>query len=335
MRERRSKTPWYTAARRAQQAWKASTSTLPEGARVAGTTWVQGRRGREEVGPFPVCLPVEHAALNLLPGVRDEALARFERHGIEWHGWTPGPNGECWPSTHLLDSQVQCVNVLLSLAHRPGLLLDVVRRVVPAATELVVIEDGSPVAFEWIGAKDYLGEGRGRPRHRGRYATSADALLVVGRAGGGRTGIVMEWKFTESYVEPVPFLGSGGTDRRDIYRRHYEATTSPFAVHPSIDAFFHEPHYQLLRQALLAGAMMNAGEFEIDEAVLLHVVPAGNTTLRATVTDGLGEYGDNIDQVWRRLLAGPKVRYVCMAGEPLFTATPELAERYGTVAEGR
>ena len=332
MGQRRPKTPWYTTARLTQEAWKASSATLPGDARARGTTWVQERGGRKQVGPFPVCLPVEHALLNLLPGVRDEALARFQAHDIEWHGWTPCPEGECWPSTHLLDSQVQCVNVFLSLAKSPNRLLDVARRVVPDAAELVVVEDGRPVAFEWIGDDDYLGEGWGRPRHRGRYVTSLDGLVVVERRDGGRTAIVIEWKFTESYHSPVPFRGPGGTDRRDIYRPRYEGDSSPFAVRPSIEAFFHEPHYQLLRQALLARAMVQAGEFGIDQAVLLHVVPAGNKTLRATMTDGLAEFGGTMDEVWQRLLPGPTVRYVCMASERLLTLTPELAERYGMLA---
>jgi hypothetical protein len=331
MGKRRPKTQWYTAARLAQEAWKASTATLPHDARAAGTTWVEGRGQREEVGPLPICLPTEHAALNLLPGVRSEALSRFEAHGIQWHGWTPGPCAKCWPSTHLLDSQVQCVNTLLSLANEPGLLLEVVRRVVPAAADLDILEDDSPVAFEWIGVEDYLGEGRGRARHRGRFATSADALVVARRGDGGRTGIVVEWKFTESYDKPIPFRGDGGRDRRDIYRRLYEADSSPFAARPSLDAFFHDPHYQLFRQALLAAAMVRAAEFGIDETVLLHVIPANNKTLRTTVTVGLGDYGDQIADVWRRLLPGPSVRYACMASEPLLMATPELAERYGTL----
>ena len=161
MVQRTPKTKWYTRARKAQEAWKISTSSLPDGARPHGTTWLGDSAHRKEVGPFPICLPTEHAALNLLPSIRSEALSRFRVHDIKWHSWTPGPLGECWPSTHLLSSQVQCVNVLLSLAKSPDLLLDVLRPLVPSAAKLVVIEDNSPVAFEWIGDADYL-DARGR-----------------------------------------------------------------------------------------------------------------------------------------------------------------------------
>ena len=112
---RRPKSPWYSRSRRAQEHWKGTTHQLPDAARAAGRTWVESRGERVAVGPFPVCLPESHAAHNLLPEIRAEALRRFADHGIQWHGATPGPDGPL-PSTHLLDSQVQCVNALLCLA---------------------------------------------------------------------------------------------------------------------------------------------------------------------------------------------------------------------------
>jgi hypothetical protein len=113
---------------------------------------------------------------------------------------------------------------LLSLAADPARLLGLVRQVEPATTDLVCIEDGSPVTFEWIGAEDYLGESRRRSRHRGRFCTSADALIVAQRPDG-RTAILVEWKFTEMYDHPVSPKGSGGTDRREVYRPALEPQT--------------------------------------------------------------------------------------------------------------
>lgn len=329
--EKRPKSDCYQHSRPLQEAWKSRTATLPDDARRPGTCWIESKDGRKEVGTFPICLPTPYAAHNLLPFVRSDALGMFARHEIDWHMGTPGPEEELLPSTHLLDSQVQCVNVLLSLARSDGL-LNLVRGVVPGADALVAVEDGSAIAFEWNGLEDYLGEWPGDPskRPRGRMTTNADALVAVERRGGGRTVILIEWKFTESYPEPVPFVRRrDGTDRRDTYRPHYEGAASAFAVRPDISAFFHEPHYQLMRQALLAQAMVRAGDFGADEAVLLHLVPAGNRTLRTTVPAGLRELGAEIDEVWRKLLPGPVVRYACMATEPLYMATPELAERYG------
>ena len=326
---RKPKTAHYTRARRMQERWKTHTSTLPEGARAPGTTWVEHHGKRVEVGPFPICLPTAHALLNLLPSIRQAALDRFDRHDIHWHGWTPGPGGRRWPSSHLLDSQVQCVNTLMSLARAPGALLELARQAEPDTAALLAVEDGSPVAFEWIGAADYLGERRGRPRNRGRLTTSVDALLLAERADGGRTGILVEWKFTESYDRPVRRYGSGGWDRAARYGPPYLAAERFFARAPAVEAFFHDPHDQLLRQALLAIGMLQARELGMDRAVLLHLVPSGNAALRSTVPPGLASLGDSMDSIWEALLPGPDLRYGCVDASALYTVTPELAERYG------
>jgi len=331
MSRRRAKTPWYTASRLAQERWKATTPSIPDEARRPGQTWVEDRGVRKLVGPFPVCLPLAHTAENLIVGVRGEAIERFARHGIEWHHASEGPDGTPWPSGHLLDSQVQCVNTLLSLAAQPDLGLAFARTVEPQAHELVEVEDGSVVAFEWIGARDYLGERRGRPAARGRFTTSIDAFLVARRVDGGLTGIIVEWKFTESYDRPVRFRGPGGTDRREVYRAMYEAPGGPFRTRPPIEAYFHEPHYQLLRLVLLAQGMVEAGELGMDRAVVVHAVPHGNRTLLETVPDGLSHLGSTVPEVWGELVGGGNVAWRWLDTTPWTTATSALAERYGGV----
>ena len=304
-------------------AWKASTSTLPEEARALGRCWLD--RGKRPIGPFPFCLPEVHAAHNLLADVRAEALERFRRHAIPWHMATPGPDGPL-PSTHLLDSQVQCVNVLLSLA-RNGALLDLVRQVVPDAERLVEVEDGSPVAFEWIGGEDYLGEGRGRRRTRGAYVTSADALMVA-EGPSGRTALVTEWKYTEHYPKPLPVLSARGTDRRKRYQPLYDTEHCVFTERPPLAAYFHEPHYQLLRLGLLAQEMVRVRELGVERAVLLHLFPGGNEALHACVPDGLLSLGERMSDVWHALLPGPTVTYRLSDTTSLVGSLPELHERY-------
>lgn len=328
-------TPWSEAALDVMLRWKATTGYLPDAARVNGHAFVEEHGRLKKTRPSRKMLPVEFADHSLLPAIREEALSRFEHHEITWHLETPMPSGKLWPSTHLLDSQVQCVNVLLSLAQEPELLLDLVRLVVPDAASLVAVEDDSLVAFVWIGLDNYLGEGRGRPRKRGKYATSADALVVANRGDGGRTGVLIEWKFTEFYDKPVNPVSRRGTDRRNIYRPMYHAAPSPFAIRPPIGAFFHEPHYQLLRQALLGASMVEAREFDIDRLVHLHLVPSLNTDILRLVPGGLQTFGSTIDEVWTTLLPGPAVTYRCLDTLPLLGLLPEVAERYGPLAQAR
>ena len=332
MSARRPKTAWYTTNRRAQERWKRTTTTLPEAARAPGHAWVNGGIGRELVGPFPVCLPLEYADRNLLSAVREEALERFRRHDIAWHAGGEAPDGSPWPSGHLLDSQVQCVNTFLSLANGQDRGLAFARSVEPDATALVEVEDGSTVAFEWIGQQDHLGERRGFIGQRGRYTTSVDALLVATRADGGRTGILVEWKFTESYDRPVPFRGPGSKDRREVYRARYESPRGPFLRRPPIEAHFHEPHYQILRLVLLADAMVGARELGMDRAVVVHAVPRGNDALLATVPEGLAALGSSVPEVWEALVGDGCVAWRWLDTTPWLQATGALAERYGEPA---
>lgn len=325
-------TPWYKEAHESAVRWKNRTKTIPDEARTPGHTWVTLNGRPTKVGPFPVCLPLGYADYNLVAEIREEALVRWARNGIQWHGATPRATGPMWPSSHLLDSQVQCVNVLLSLAQKPERLLAAILPHVRDAVRLVTVEDGSPVAFEWIGHADYLGEGRGQRRRRGQYTTSLDALIVVERDDGGRTGLAIEWKFTEFYDAAVGFHGPGGTDRRQVYHTIYHGSSSPFDEKPDIEAFFHEPHYQLMRQALLAGRMVEADEFGIDEAVLLHMVPFRNTDLLGIVPPGLAVLGNTVGDVWGKLLPGharPRVRYALVDTLPWMSLIPEVSERYG------
>src|SRR5207342_1479531 len=66
--------------------------------------------------------------------------------------------------------------------------------------EPLPIEDGRYLAFEYIGAADYLGEAKpGIARERGRFCTSADAAIRYRRPGRGIEAALIEWKYTESY----------------------------------------------------------------------------------------------------------------------------------------
>lgn len=316
---------WPEQALEAMLRWKAHSATLPEPARARGQAWIEEDRRPILTHPTAKVLPQNFAEYNLLPGIREAALERFRRHEIIWHMEVK----KVWegrPSPHILDSQIQCVNVLFGQTDTQ--LLALVQQVVPDAVALAEVEDGSPITFEWIGQEDYLGEARGKPRERGRYCTSADALLVAVRADGGRTGVLVEWKFTELYDKPVA-VRTATTDRREVYRARYEADGSPFVERPALDVYFHEPHYQLFRQALLAGAMVDAREFGIDRTVMLHLVPGRHHALRESVPHGLREFGDTIEEVWTHLLPTSKVRYRMVDNQPLLRSSPEIAERYG------
>src|SRR5687768_4489598 len=100
------KQPTYSQMERTRAcAWKASTATIPPAAKLPGT-WSRGPGSAS----YDFCLPIEHAALSLLPEVREQALALFSELDITWHR----------ARHHLLSSQVQCVNALGQMVDDPA-----------------------------------------------------------------------------------------------------------------------------------------------------------------------------------------------------------------------
>src|SRR3954447_3335225 len=71
-------------ARRHAAQWKATSPTLPEGAR-GPAPYLRDNNPR---GMYPFCLPAGYATYNLLPDVRESALRDFAENKIVWHAKT-------------------------------------------------------------------------------------------------------------------------------------------------------------------------------------------------------------------------------------------------------
>jgi hypothetical protein len=170
-----------------QAKFKASSSYFSDSARSEGIYKGQ---------PRTFCLPVEFAEQNLLPEIRESALAHFAKYHIKWHD---GQNGK--PSNHLCSSQVCCVNFLFPFADKPEALAQVLRPIFPEIEKMLPVENERYVSFEWIGEKNYLGEkiSRNGQRTRGANFTSADAIVMLKRQDKKRQIVLIEWKYTESY----------------------------------------------------------------------------------------------------------------------------------------
>ena len=141
---------------------------------------------------------------NFAPGLHPIAHAYFagddQRPPITWHTH----------SNHALSSQVCCLNFLLPLAtdrQRAKRFLTAALGIDdPDVQPVETTADGRDwfIGFEWTGAADYLNEQmNGRPVQRGSNSTSADAFMCF-RHGGQKHGLLIEWKYTESYGAPLP-----------------------------------------------------------------------------------------------------------------------------------
>jgi len=294
-----------------QAAFRTSSPYFTDAARVDG--FYKGR-------PRPFCVPRECAEENLFQGIRAPAPAYFERHQIKWHD---GQDGK--PSNHLCDSQVCCVNFLFPFADKPDALVELLRSVFPTIREVLPMDPGQFVSFEWIGEKNYLREKcRTSKRTRGANFTSADAAVMFGRHDGRRQIVLIEWKYTESYGETwLRFARGSGTDRRQIYAWLYECEDCVLdkSLLPCFCDLFYEPFYQLMRQQFLAHEMEKAHELGADAVSLLHIAPGHNPDFRRVTSPTLRGLGDSAIDVWKRLVRTPD-RFASVATEDLFGRLP-------------
>jgi hypothetical protein len=290
-----------------QAQFKAVSATFSDAARLDGVYKEQ---------PRAHCLPVEFAEQNLLPEIREAALAHFAKHGIKWHD---GQNGK--PSNHLCDSQVCCVNFLFPFADQPEALARILHSVFPDIKKMLPVEDGRYVSFEWIGAKNYLREriSRDGQRTRGANFTSADAIVMFERKDKQRQIVLIEWKYTESYSGTSLKYAKSGTDRSKIYQHLFDGEDCPLdkELLPGFDALFYNPFDQLMRQQFLAHEMERAHELGAQIVSLLHISPTANGDFSRVTSRQLERVGESVNEVWQALVK-PEGRFISVSSEALF-----------------
>ena len=279
-------------------AWKKSTTVLPDEARLPAPYVTKD--GSADGPAYDFCLPVESASLSLLPEVRAGALALFVDLGIPWHA---GVNGG--PSNHLLSSQVQCVNALGQMVDDP----DRIKRAfgdLLGTGEVLQIEPGRYLTFEYIGPTDFFGEAPGADRIRGAHCTSVDAAFLHRTLDGVVELVLIEWKYTESYRLRAPDPGRDAVRRK----RYGDAVAAPDGpVRADVLSFEHlldEPFYQLVRQQLLAHALEQSGAEGASRVRLVHVSPPANTAYQASLARPEHRaLGQSVSDVWGQLLRTP------------------------------
>jgi hypothetical protein len=258
-------------------------------------------------------LPYELAAETLHKSVRETALAYFTKHKIKWwtSRWDTGrprlDKNEAGPPTgHLNSSQVACVNHLEPARIDRELARGIARNVDQTFVDVLAVEDGGFVAYEWIGEQNYLGEPG--PRIRGANITSLDALMCAQRSDGMRVLLVIEWKYLESNGPESVATSARGTDRVATYQHLFEKASCPIkrGVHQRL---FFEPYYQLMRQTLLAWQMVEHNEQEASTWLHVHVVPELNEALRGGGRGAPELIGETLAEKWRSALKQPE-RYL-------------------------
>jgi hypothetical protein len=266
-----------------------------------------------EVNRYPFCLPLEKAALNLLPEAAT-APAFFRRRGIQWHYGVGGG-----PTNHLVSSQVQCVNALFAMTADPDLVHKAFGDVLPIS-EVLQIEPGAYLTFEYVGDSDHLNEGP--HMSRGANRTSADAAIAYRTPDGAVEIALLEWKYTEQYRgQELSWDNQGVREKR--YRDFWDDPAGPLltADGPEPDGplpyedIFVEPFYQLARQQFLAWRMELAGERGATTVRVVHISPAANVAYQRSLNRPTHRVaGDTVKQVWQAMLRRPD-RFVAVDSE--------------------
>jgi hypothetical protein len=277
--------------------WKLHSRILPDEARLPAR--YVDKDGEQPGGPKDFCLPLEHAALTLLPEVRDLALTLFAELEIPWHaGIGSGPGN------HLLSSQVQCVNALGQMVTDPDRLVLAFGEAL-GTVEVLPIEPGRYLTFEYIGPTDFFGEAPDGERTRGARCTSVDAAFLHRTREGLTELVLLEWKYTESY-RPRPLEPERDAIR---WRRYGAALTAPDGpVRSDVLDFadlLDEPFYQLVRQQLLASELEKARVCGADRVRVVHVLPKRNAAYRQSLRPAHRAIGASVGEVWQRLLRHP------------------------------
>ena len=280
-------------------AWKRATTTLPEEAKQPAR-WIN-KDGVPQGKPLEYCLPPEHADLNLLPEVRPQILGLFEELGIPWHAGV----GE-GPGNHLLSSQVQCANALGQMVTDPDRLARACGPFLDLG-EVLQIEPGRYLTFEYIGPTDFFNEAPGGSRVRGSMCTSVDAAFLHRDPAGIVELVLVEWKYIESYRlrSATPAKTKTRTGR---YLSAVQDPAGPLRADVlEFPLLLDEPFYQLMRQQLLAHALEASGAPGASRVRVVHVSPSGNVAYQASlVREEHRALGATVSAVWQQLLRRPE-----------------------------
>jgi hypothetical protein len=302
-------------------AWKRATGALPPGAKIAA-----GYSRHPDARSHDFCVPTEYASASLLPEVRATTLRLFAELGIPWHdGVGSGP------SNHLLSSQVQCANALGQMVADPERIIRAFGPLLGTA-EVLHIEPGRHLTFEYIGDTDYFGEAPGSRRVRGARCTSVDAAFLHRTVEGLVELILVEWKYTESY-RPREVDEAKDTVR---WKRYGAALTAPDCpVRTDLLDFedlLDEPLYQLVRQQLLAHELEKAGAHGASRVRVVHVRPERNVAYQQSLHRASQRaLGGTVDEVWHALLR-QRDRFVSMDSSVFLNSaitSSEYVRRYG------
>ena len=132
---------------------------------------------------------------------------------------------------------------------------------------------------------------------------------MVGKKKNGKNILfLIEWKYTEQYSTESKYI----PERYEIYDKLIKESQY-FKKTIDYESLYYEPFYQLMRQTLLGWKMVQAGEYQCDEYLHIHVIPDENRELKERITSPeLKLPGLDMSDAWKNVLKEPD-RYVVIS----------------------
>lgn len=231
---------------------------------------------------IPYLLQKESRWYNLYSPIREEAKDYFDKHNIHWWKFDSEKDID-GPSTHMVSSQINCLNHLFPLRHQEDEFA--IKAILEKATGLqfdsiqpLDIDRDGLIAFEFIHNNALLIGENEENAERGSMCTSIDAM-IKGMRGDETWLIPIEWKYGESYE-----MEDKTCSKRSSRYDHLIETSTQLKVPKTgipHSQYYQDPCYELMRQTLLVEQIIKQ-EHPNDNYHFMHllVVPQGHTELR-------------------------------------------------------
>ena len=232
---------------------------------------------------FDYMLKPQYGDKNLYQGIRKEAIEYFKKYGITWWQCINKPDE---PTSHMVSSQINCLNHLFAFRDKPEALKLILQKATLLPIKSILtspIDEDGYIAFEFVYKNmslmcDNTGKYHENYESRGTRCTSIDALVYAQLEDNRKVLIPIEWKYTETYdgIEAMP---SSWKRYPDLVR------LEDCNLKKVYDLYRADPFYELMRQTLLVEQIIRHKDCGIEADGYFHimVIPNEHTELKSAI----------------------------------------------------
>lgn len=236
--------------------------------------------------PSKKLLVQEDRNLNLFHEIRDDAIKYMKENGIQW--WKIGRESKDGVPTHILSSQVSCLNHLFAIRKDESAIKAMLKEATDIEFNEILnsfIDKDTLISFEFVYQNKFLLDETHETR--GKKCTSIDAMIYA-RKEDEKWLIPIEWKYTEAYDE--------NDSTYTNYDRYVNMVLPSSRLHSWSELYRKDPFYELGRQVLLMDKITEPHRIA-DKFFHIVVVPRANKEMMADAEI----FGDSLKDEFKKL----------------------------------